>query len=811
MTVSEIGSKRLSRSQYLRVFKFRAATLILLGVVVLAGAIAAAWFAGEGTITDIFARINQLQESPPLWISVPMVASSYLVAPAVVLWLVVQVVTRVSPQPKPWSQLIVVGILLVLTVRYVLWRSLATLNLSTPLNGVFSLALFVLEMLMLTSSTIQLALLMNVRDRKSEADQKAIAVQQGQFTPSVDVLIPTYDEPAEILRRTVVGCQAMTYPNKRIYLLDDTRRPEIQQLAQELGCEYMTRPDNRHAKAGNLNHALPRTFGELIVVFDADFVPTKNFLLRTVGFFQDEQVALVQTPQSFYNADPIARNLGLENVLTPEEEIFYRFIQPMRDGVGSVICSGTSFVVRRKALMEIGCFVTESLSEDYFTGIRLAARGYRQVYLDEKLSAGLAAENMAAHATQRLRWARGTLQAFFIESNPLTIRGLSPIQRLAHFEGLLHWFTSLSRVGFLLFPLAYSFLGVIPLRADAGELLFFFLPYYLVQLSAFAWLNRRSRSALLSDIYAIVLCVPLAITAIEAMFRPFAKGFKVTPKGTSSDRFNFNWPLALPLVGLFLVTAVTLWRNIGLCLVTESWQADPAVAFIERSKGMGLGWIWSAYNLIMLGIALLTLLDAPRPNTYEWFDLRRTVRLRVLGVYGTEGMTPAEGSDQISVQPQYGDPVALSSSKALSAVGTIASSSVPGPLPPVLELWGMTTMLSEVGAEVALTQAKVPLLTDDRSLLVQLDLMEEGLSLRGYVIQTGTKHDFPIVKIAFEQVTLDQHRRLIEMLFCRPGQWRSRCSPTELQSLLLLFQILFKPKVLFDRRRDVKPIAINPG
>ena len=118
------------------------------------------------------------------------------------------------------------------------------------------------------------------------------------------------DEPVFILRRPIIGCQAIDYADKKIYLLDDTRRPEMKQLASELDCHYVTRSDNYYAKAGNLNHTLPLTNSELIVVFDADFVPTKNFLTRTVGFFQDEEVALVQTPQSFYNIDPIARNLG---------------------------------------------------------------------------------------------------------------------------------------------------------------------------------------------------------------------------------------------------------------------------------------------------------------------------------------------------------------------------------------------------------------------------------------------------------------------------------------------------------------------
>jgi cellulose synthase (UDP-forming) len=523
----------------------------------------------------------------------PMVVSQYFLFWAASLMVVVWAIMRVSPTPQTWSRTIVVGILGLLTVRYLIWRLTSTLNLSTPQDGVFSLGLLALELLILFSGLVQLFLLLRVRDRRQAADQLAQAVTSGQYRPTVAVLIPTYDEPEFILRRTIIGCQAMEYAPKTVYVLDDTRRPAIKALAAELGCEYITRSDNQHAKAGNLNHAIPQTQGELLVLFDADFVPTKNFLTRTVGFFQDPRVALVQTPQSFYNPDPIARNLGLEDVLTPEEEVFYRQIQRVRDGAGAVVCAGTSFVVRRSALEAIGGFVTEAVSEDFFTGIQLAAQGYRLVYLNEKLSAGLAAENIAAHALQRVRWEQGTLQAFFIKSNPITIPGLNPIQRLAYFEGLIHWFSSIARVGFLLMPLAYAFLGVIPLRTTESELLYFFVPFYLVQLSVFSWLNYRSRSALLSDVYSLVLAFPLALTVFQVMVRPFSKGFKVTPKGTASDRYHFNWSLAWPLVVVFGLTALSLWVNLGQCLVT---MANP----VDHLRGIGIGWIWSAYNLLMV-------------------------------------------------------------------------------------------------------------------------------------------------------------------------------------------------------------------
>ncbi|MBD0264531.1 MAG: glycosyltransferase [Tolypothrix sp. Co-bin9] len=766
MKMSKIGAQRLDRISK-PMMPPQWASLVMLGAIAISAAIVAGWFAGEGTISNIFAQINVLQASPPMWLQVPMVAGEYLLAPTVILLAIALVIMKISPVPRAWSRFIVVGILLMLTIRYIVWRSLSTLNLSNPVNGTFSLALFFLEMLMLSSGLIQMFLMLKHKERPWEADQKAVAVIEGSFTPSVDILVPTYNEPPFILRRTIIGCQALDYPNKKVYLLDDTKRPEVRALALELGCEYMTRPDNRHAKAGNLNQAIARTDGDLIVVFDADFIPTENFLTRTVGFFQDEKVALVQTPQSFYNFDPIARNLGLENILTPEEEVFYRQIQPLRDSAGSVICAGTSFVVKRSALKTVGGFVTDSLSEDYFTGIRLSAQGYRLVYLDEKLSAGLAADNMADQATQRLRWAQGTLQAFFIEANPLTIRGLRPWQRLAHLEGLLHWFTSISRVGFLIAPLAYSFLGAIPIKANAAEMLYFFLPYYVVQLSVFSWLNYRSRSALLSDIYSVVLTFPLAWTVIQVMLNPFSRGFKVTPKGTASDRFSFNWKLALPLIVLFITTAVSLWRNLGMFMLKGAWQTTMPSEVAQQVKGLGLGWLWSAYNLIVLAVALLVLLDIPKPDLYAWFDLRRTVRLSV------------------------------KDDKEESAKDT--------------SLWGITTKISEIGAEIALTQAGLPEIKPGEILPVTVEIMEAKLSLQGTVTQTSVQEGFPTVKVMFEQLNMTQHRCLVKMLFCRPGQWRRSLTPGELQSLLLLFKVLLKPRVLFDRKADTSAIAVVKG
>lgn len=737
------------------------ATVIMGTVVAITLGVAFAWFSGAGQVSRIFAQLNLLQQSPPMWLEVPMVAGHYLIFPTIALFVFAVAITRLSPQPKPWSRALVVSVLLILVGRYVIWRSLSTLNFNDPLNGVASTVLFVMEMLGLLVSIIQLVLLLRVRDRRAQADQMQLAVMDRSYLPSVAVFIPTYDEPEFILRRTIIGCQAMDYPDKTIYLLDDTRRPEIKQLAETLGCEYRTRPNNDHAKAGNLNDAIAHTQSELIASFDADFVPTRNFLLRTVGFFQDPTVALVQTPQSFYNPDPIARNLGLEDILTPEEEVFYRQIQPMRDGVGSVVCSGTSFVTRRSALESAGGFVTDSLSEDYFTAVRLASKGYKIIYLDEKLSAGLAAENITAHAIQRLRWARGTLQAFFIETNPLTIPGLRLIQRLGHLEGILHWFTSISRIIFLIAPLFYAF-GVIPIRSTPEELIYFFLPYYFVQITVFSWLNHHSRSAILSDVYSLVLAFPLAMTVVQAMLSPFSKGFKVTPKGTASQGFRFNWSLAWPLMLMFVLTACSIWLNLGECLARGNWALGVPADAAAHLRGLGIGWIWSLYNLMMIGAALLVLLDVPRPNPYDWFDLRRVVRLQVSDSTGERTW------------------------------------------------WGTTTAISEIGAIITLTQRGLPQLAPGETRPVQLSISEDLINLQGVLTEACNDGEFPCVTVRFHQSSLRETRKLVELLYCRPGQWQRWNTPGELHSLWILIKTLFRPRVLTGDIR-VKAMAVTKG
>jgi cellulose synthase (UDP-forming) len=196
----------------------------------------------------------------------------------------------------------------------------------------------------------------------------------------VDVLIATYNEEAAILTRTIVGSLAIDFPRLRVWVLDDGRRVWLEQLCAEKGAGYLTRPDNRHAKAGNINHALDvlrRSADppEFVAIFDADFVAQPRFLWRTLPLFHDERVGLVQTPQHFFNNDPIQSNLLIGHVWPDEQRFFFNHVLPSKDAWGAAFCCGTSSIVRMRALEEIGGFATESVTEDFLVTLKLDRRG----------------------------------------------------------------------------------------------------------------------------------------------------------------------------------------------------------------------------------------------------------------------------------------------------------------------------------------------------------------------------------------------------------------------------------------------------
>lgn len=421
------------------------------------------------------------------------------------------------------SRILAAGLIAALGLHYLIWRVGSSLNLSSKASTGLSIAMLIAEILLLVSAFLQLLFSSipgpDCRDEiniAAETLSSDILIDPLRI-PKVAVLVPCCGEPKEVIERCLRGCLFLDYPNFEIWLLDDAARHELAELSRQLGCHYLARPQRSNAKAGNLNHALPYLQAELIAVFDADVVPLENFLNRTVGLFKNPLVGFVQTPQTYMNADPVMRNLRLERWLMPDEESFYRWIQPDRQRLGAVVCAGTSFVMRCKSLEKVGGFETQTASEDLATGIRIIAAGYRGIYVPEKLSAGLAPFTIEAMARQRSRWASGTIQTLRTGANPLTIPGLNPIQRLAFLEGILHWCNVIPQLFLLFIPLSIGIFGILPYRINSGGLLTIVIPFFLSQLFLLPWLSNGSRGALMPELYRWVFILPLAESVISTL------------------------------------------------------------------------------------------------------------------------------------------------------------------------------------------------------------------------------------------------------------------------------------------------------
>ncbi len=418
------------------------------------------------------------------------------------------------------------------SVRYFYWRVSSTLSTDTAADVVMST-------LLLGAEIYGLLVLFLGYFQTIELTHRDPAPLE-RF-PSVDVFVPTYNESLSILRRTLIGAMAIDYPRKKVFVLDDGRRPEVERMARELGCFYLTRRDNAHAKAGNLNSALSRTYGELIAVFDADHVPVRSYLSMTAGFFEDERVALVQTAQHFFNPDPYERNLELTGRIPPEQTFFYHVVQQGNDFWNSAFFCGSGAVLRRSALDAIGGFRTATVTEDAHTALELHSRGWSSVYLPLPLSAGLATESLAAHVTQRMRWARGMAQVLRIDC-PLLKRGLSLPQRLNYFNAMLHFFFGIPRLVMIAAPLSYLLFGIHPFRADVLSVFAYILPHIGLSTIANSLISENFRHSFWAAVYEVSVAPYTAGVTLLALLNPRLGKFNVTDKGTNveSARFDFR-------------------------------------------------------------------------------------------------------------------------------------------------------------------------------------------------------------------------------------------------------------------------------
>lgn len=529
-------------------------------------------------------------------------------------------------------------------IFYLGWRVLYTLPLKyDPLSIFFGLLLFWAEFVGFIES------IMFYLTIKNTSTPTTPGAHVGEF-PDVDVFVATYNEPPDLLYKTIVGCKNMEYPDQtkvHIYICDDGNRSEIADLCQRMGVGYLARTVNTHAKAGNLNNALTKTTSPYIITFDADMIPMHDFLKKTIPFFlTGEPIGFVQVPQNFYNPDPFQYNLFSENHIPNEQQLFSRLIQAGRSNYNAAIYAGSNTVIARQALADIGGFVVGTITEDFATGMLIQSRGYKCIYLNEVHASGLSPESLEDLYNQRIRWGRGVVQTFK-SFNPFFMKGLDLKQKMMYFSALSYWYFGVWRFIFLCSPILYSVFGIVVLSASALSVFLIWGPMFILTNVVFKLFTGNIRTTIWSHIYDTILFPHVAKGVILETIGFKMVNFKVTPKD-SITRTKFSNKFNLVRVQIVLA-ALSL---IGMVKITIQWVTT---GFLSSHV---IILFWLSYNLYLLVMAICFASERPKFRSAERMPISTGARIDQDGMafWGTTDDISETGVTIIFDRPIYLDP-----------------------------------------------------------------------------------------------------------------------------------------------------------
>lgn len=556
------------------------------------------------------------------------------------MWAIALLVRRM---PGRYATLILIVLSITVSCRYLWWRYTATLNWNSTFDltcGVILLVAETYSWLVLMLGYVQVAWPLHRKPAPLPADPRD--------WPTIDVLIPTYNEELSLVSHTVYAALGMDWPadKLRIHLLDDGRRDEFRAFAQRVGIHYITRSDNRHAKAGNLNHALTLIDGELVAIFDSDHLPVRSFLQVTTGWFlRDPRLALVQTPHHFFSPDPFERNLRVFRRDPNEGELFYGLVQDGNDLWNASFFCGSCAVLRRKAIDAIGGFATETVTEDAHTALRLHRHGWNSAYLRIPQAAGLATDSLGAHVNQRIRWARGMVQIFRID-NPLLGKGLTLFQRFCYANAMLHFLAGIPRLVFLTAPLAFLLLHVYIIYAPAVAILLFVLPHMAHASLTNSRIQGQWRRPFWGEVYETVLAWYIARPTTVALLSPSHGKFNVTDKGATQAGDRFDWKVAQP----YLLLAVL--NLAGLAFAAWRFLHGPA----DERGTVIVSSLWVLYNLLIVGGALAVAAEVRQVRKAHRVVKRLPAALRLPDGRMLEGVMHDYSNDGVGIelgQAQY--------------------------------------------------------------------------------------------------------------------------------------------------------------
>jgi cellulose synthase (UDP-forming) len=546
--------------------------------------------------------------------------------------------------------------------------------------------------------------------------------------PHIDVFIPTINEPLNVVRYTALGALNMDWPAEKlhVYILDDGRRAEFEQFAQEAGIGYRTRPDNEHAKAGNINAALQTVDSPLVAIFDSDHVPTRSFLQMTVGWFmRDPMLAVMQTPHHFYSPDPFERNLGQFRIIPNEGDLFFGIVQDGNDFWNAAFFCGSCAVLRREALDEIGGMAVETVTEDAHTALRMQMNHWNTAYINIPQAAGLATERLSAYVRQRIRWARGMIQVLRTD-NPLFASGLTFPQRLCYFNAMGHFLYAAPRLIFLSAPLIYLLLGHTIFPGFWAAILAYALPHLILSNITNSRIQGEHRYSFWNDIYETVLSPYILLPTLLALINPRLGKFSVTAKGGVVKRTFFDSQTAQPFLILLVLNIAGLFVAIPRFLVWNSAQRGTVLVNV----------LWCMFNVIILGVCTAV--------ARELRQLRTSARIKAvtpLAVKFPNGRTVAAETIDVSA--------------------------------------GGTSIRLEEALDV-MPRAQVHLAFMNPSSAIDLPA-------------TVVSSEGPVLRVCFENLTIEEQEMLTIALFSRADSWlglgMSRRNDNVLRSLGNIFRI----------------------
>ncbi|MDW4499162.1 glycosyltransferase [Sulfitobacter sp. D35] len=543
-------------------------------------------------MTGAFPHLTELQSST---VALLCVAGFALVLP------------QVLDRAKTLHRVLVLAVAFLFAARYAWWRGTETLAPFGPtLDMAASWSLYMLEMAALAGSLSAFVILCRIRSRSEEATEHAGWWRE--TPPRVAILIATYNEELAVLERTILGARALRHENKEVVVLDDGRRDWLRDFCAKTGTRYLRRADNLGSKAGNLNNALDvlsrdAVPPDFVAVLDADFVPHRGFLSRSLALFHDPKVGLVQTPQHFFNADPIQHNLGVTRSYPDEQRFFFDHMQPSRDAWGIAFCCGTSSMARWEALRDIGGFPTDSVTEDFMITLVLRDAGWATVYLAEPLTEGLAPEGLKEYVTQRARWCLGMMQIARSRVGPLGRNRLRLRDRWSVADAVAYWLTTFPfRIAAVIYPLLYWFFNITVVDARLADVVTYFGCYYLWIMIVLNTLTRGMVVPILNDVSQLLGAIPITRAAVVGLLKPKGHPFKVTAKGGDRGKIVVQWRLMAFFV---LLLALTL---VGLVLGIFSDR----FAYADAGDGKWVILFWTIYNVIVLSTTVLACVELPR-------------------------------------------------------------------------------------------------------------------------------------------------------------------------------------------------------